>query len=197
MPTQSPDPAAEIRRRGLRVFVRPPQRRDARAFVAATAATHDLHRQWVKPPATAAEFAAYVARFAGRRSQDAAHATHAGFLACRVADEALVGVFNLSEIVRGSFQSAYLGYYALAPHTGQGYMGEALTLMLFAAFVRYRLHRVEANVQPDNERSIALVRAAGFTREGYSRRYVRIAGRWRDHERWAILAEDWRAQRSR
>ena len=56
------------------------------------------------------------------------------------------------------------------------------------------LHRLEASIQPANERSIALVRAAGFTREGFSRRYLKIGGRWRDHEHWAILAEDPRDQ---
>ncbi len=99
--------------------------------------------------------------------------------------------------MRGSFNCAYLGYYGLAPHAGQGYMSEGLAQVLAAAFGRLRLHRVEANVQPANERSIALLRTAGFVREGYSRRYVKIAGRWRDHERWAILAEDWRARRRR
>jgi len=197
MPTQTPDSAPETRCRGLRVHVRAPGRRDASAFVTAVAASRDLHRHWVHPPATAAEFNAYVARFAGRRSRDAATATHVGFLVCRAADDAPVGVFNLSEIVRGSFHSAYLGYYVLAPHAGQGYMGEGLTLVLMAAFRSLRLHRVEANVQPANLSSIALLRAGGFTREGYSRRYVKIAGRWRDHERWAILAEDWRARQRR
>jgi ribosomal-protein-alanine N-acetyltransferase len=179
------------------VCVRAPCRSDAAAFVAAVAASRAVHRRWVQAPATAAEFAAYLRRFAGRRARDPAAATHAGFLVCRVADGALVGVFNLSEIVRGSFNSAYLGYYAFAPHAGQGYMSEGLARVLAAAFGRLRLHRVEANVQPANERSIALLRTAGFVREGYSRRYVRIAGRWRDHERWAILAEDWRARRRR
>ena len=198
MPTRAPDPAPETRRRGdPRVYVRPPRRSDAPAFIAAVAASRGLHRHWVQPPATAAEFATYLARFAGPRARDPAHATHAGFLVCRVADDAPVGVFNLSEIVRGSFHSAYLGYYGFAPHAGQGYMSEGMALVLVATFRQLRLHRVEANVQPANARSIALVRAAGFTREGYSRRYVKIAGRWRDHERWAILAEDWRAQRRR
>jgi ribosomal-protein-alanine N-acetyltransferase len=72
-----------------------------------------------------------------------------------------------------------------------------LSLTLSFAFRQLKLHRVEVNVQPSNARSIALVRRAGFTREGFSRRYVKIAGRWRDHERWAMLVEDWRAQRRR
>jgi len=194
MPIRPSDAALTTRARGRRVYVRPPRRADTGAFVAAVTASRDLHRPWVKPPATAQEFAAYVARFAGAGARDPVRASRAGFLACRVADDAPVGVFNLSEIVRGSFDSAYLGYYALHPHAGHGYMGEALALVLAAAFRVLRLHRVEANVQPGNARSIVLLAAAGFTREGYSRRYLKIAGRWRDHERWAMLAEDWRAQ---
>jgi ribosomal-protein-alanine N-acetyltransferase len=197
MPTPSPDPALETRRPGLRVYVRPPRRSDSQAFVSAVAASRAVHSHWVQPPATGAEYSLYVARFAGPRSRQPAHATHAGFLVCRVADDAPVGVFNLSEIVRGSFESAYLGYYGLSPHAGQGFMSEGLALMLVVAFRKFRLHRVEANVQPANARSISLLRGAGFAREGYSRRYVKIGGRWRDHERWAMLAEDWRAQRSR
>ena len=197
MPTPSPDPALETRRPGLRVYVRPPRRSDSQAFVSAVATSRAVHRHWVQPPATGAEYSLYVARFAGPRSRQPAHATHAGFLVCRVTDDTPVGVFNLSEIVRGSFESAYLGYYGLSPHAGQGYMSEGLALMLVVAFRKFRLHRVEANVQPANARSISLLRGAGFAREGYSRRYVKIGGRWRDHERWAMLAEDWRAQRSR
>jgi len=101
---------------------------------------------------------------------------------------------NLSEIVRGSFQSAYLGYYALAPHAGDGYMSEGLELVLQAAFRNLKLHRVEANIQPRNAASLALVKRAGFRREGFSPRYLKVCGRWRDHERWAMLVDDWRAR---
>jgi [ribosomal protein S5]-alanine N-acetyltransferase len=64
-------------------------------------------------------------------------------------------------------------------------------VVLDTVFGELRLHRVEANIQPGNARSIALVRRLGFEKEGYSRRYLLIAGDWRDHERWALLAEDW------
>lgn len=110
----------------------------------------------------------------------------------RAGDGAVVGSIEISRIARGNFQSAYLGYAILPGHRGQGYMTEALQLALRHAFRALRLHRVEANVEPGNEPSLALVRRAGFTREGFSRRYLKIGGRWRDHERWALLAEDWR-----
>lgn len=131
-------------------------------------------------------------RFARR---DPLAVTHVALLACRCDDEAIVGTFIFGEVVRGLFQSAYMGYYAFAPHAGAGYMSEGLELALRFAFNALKLHRVEANVQPTNLRSLALVCGAGFVREGYSRRYVRIAGRWRDHVRMALLAEDWRAHR--
>src|SRR5262245_51861659 len=77
------------------------------------------------------------------------------------------------------------------PHAGQGYMTEGMALALDVAFRKLELHRVEVNIQPTNARSLALAQRIGFTREGFSRRYVKIAGRWRDHVRYAILAEDW------
>jgi ribosomal-protein-alanine N-acetyltransferase len=137
----------------------------------------------------------YVRRFGARAQRDPERATHAGMLVRRRLDDALVGVFNLSEIVRGSFHSAYLGYYAFPPHAGAGYMAEGLALALAFAFRTLKLHRIEVNVQPANVRSRALVEAAGFAQEGYSRRYLRIGGRWRDHVRYALLADDWRTRR--
>jgi len=71
-------------------------------------------------------------------------------------------------------------------------MTEALQLALRRAFMVLGLHRVEANIMPANLASIALVKRAGFQREGYSARYLKIAGRWADHERWALTVEDWR-----
>ncbi len=178
---------------GPRVYLRPPRAGDVAAYVAAAKASRALHGRWTRPPETAARFAAYVRRFAPR----GAAPTHAGFLAFRREDDALVGTFNFSEIVHGAFRSTYLGYFAFAPFAGRGYMTEGMALALDVAFRRLALHRVEVNIQPTNARSLALAQRVGFTREGYSRRYVKIAGRWRDHVRFAMLAEDWRALRRR
>jgi len=177
------------------VYLHAPRVADRAAFVAAAKGSRRLHGAWVRAPQTAAAYRDYAARYGERAQREPAAATHAGLVVRRVDDDAIVGVFNLSEIVRGAFQSAYLGYFAFAPHAGAGYMAEGLALALDVAFRRLRLHRVEVNVQPGNTRSQALVRGAGFVREGYSRRYLRIAGRWRDHVRYAMLAEDWRARR--
>ena len=111
------------------------------------------------------------------------------FLACNNETGAIAGVINVSQIYRGPFQSAYLGFYAMEGHQGHGLMREALGLTLRVAFDQLKLHRLEANVQPNNVRSVALVKSSGFRLEGFSPRYLKIAGRWRDHERWAILRE--------
>jgi ribosomal-protein-alanine N-acetyltransferase len=106
-------------------------------------------------------------------------------------DGTLVAVVNLSQIVRGSFQSCYCGFYANAATAGQGLTREALDLSLRYAFITLGLHRVEANVQPSNAASLRLVRRVGFRHEGFSPRYLHIDGAWRDHERFAITAEEW------
>lgn len=71
-------------------------------------------------------------------------------------------------------------------------MTEGLRLVITYAFEKLHLHRLEANIQPKNIKSIALVKRCGFRKEGYSPRYLKIGGRWRDHERWTILSEDWK-----
>jgi ribosomal-protein-alanine N-acetyltransferase len=115
-------------------------------------------------------------------------------LLCQSGDGAIVGRFHLNEIVRGAFRSAYMSYWVGAPFAGQGLMREGMELVLEHAFNAVDLHRVEANIQPTNAASIALAKGAGFRLEGYSERYLEIAGEWADHERWAMTVEDWRAR---
>lgn len=167
-----------------RVFLAPPAESDGAEFVSAMLASRELHRPWLWPPSSDAEFAVMLAR--SRQEQ------FETLLARRVEDRALVGYFNISNIIRGALQGAFLGYGAVAAHAGRGYMTEGLMLVLEHAFERLDLHRLEANIQPANARSLALARRCGFQREGFSPRYLRIGGQWRDHERWAIRAEQWR-----
>jgi [ribosomal protein S5]-alanine N-acetyltransferase len=196
MPISTTDPAPIVLRLpGSRVYLRPPRKGDGAAFLAASQASRRLHGAWVRPPMTAARFVAYVERYGEASIRNPTTATNAGLLVFRIEDDALAGVFNFSEIVRGAFHSAYLGYYAFAPHAGNGCMSDGLAVALAFAFRTLKLHRVEVNARPENARSLALVRRAGFVREGYSRRYLKIAGRWRDHIRLALLVEDWRTRR--
>jgi len=107
--------------RGTLVYLRRPVQRDASPFLTAVKSSKRLHRLWVEPPSTHSRFASYLRRFSGPSSRDAGHATHVGVLVCRREDNAPVGVFNFSEIVRGAFQSAYLGYYGFAEHPAGEY----------------------------------------------------------------------------
>ena len=168
-------------RRGSRVHLALPRRRDEHEVLALNRRSRGFHSPWVAPPRTPAQFTHYLARC---RAPDCI-----GLLIRRSEDDALLGSVELSQIARGRFQSAYLGYQIGAPFARQGYMTEALGLVLHYAFRQLHLHRLEANIQPENVASIALVERLGFHLEGYSPRYLKLGGRWRDHQRWAILAE--------
>ena len=169
------------------MILRPLHRADRDEFIAAMRASRRLHGRWLSPPTTPEAFGEWVLR-----ARQEAFET---MLTCRREDGAIVGYFNIGQIIRGYLQSAFLGYGAVAAYAGRGYMTEGLELVLQYAFTDLSLHRLEANIQPGNEASIALVRRCGFVKEGFSERYLKINGRWRDHERWAIRSEQWRARR--
>jgi len=173
----------------VRVRISPPTEADEAAFIAASRRSRALHGEWVQMPETPEAFAAYLARSRGDR--------RAFFLARLLEDGDIIGFLNLGEIIRGSLQGGFLGYGGVAGHEGKGLMSEAMQLVLREAFVTLKLHRIEANIQPGNAPSIALARRNGFELEGFSPRYLKINGRWRDHERWAIDAERWRGHRRR
>jgi ribosomal-protein-alanine N-acetyltransferase len=173
---------------GRRVVLRAPVAADVSELARLGRASQALHRPWVYPPTTARALTRWL---------EAAGPTRVRLVVCRRADGAIVGVVNLNEIVRAAFQSAYLGYYAFQSHAGQGYMTEGLGLVLRHAFRRLGLHRLEANIQPGNRASLGLVRRLGFRKEGFSPQYLKIGGRWRDHERWAIVREGCGAGRAR
>jgi ribosomal-protein-alanine N-acetyltransferase len=167
-----------------RVTLEAPSLRRQADFIAAVRRSRALHGALVSPPSTPAAYKTLL-----RRSRTPSKLAH---FVCTAEGE-LAGVININEIVRDGFQSGYLGYYAFVPHAGRGVMRAGLAEVLRLAFREYGLHRLEANIQPGNMRSIALARGLGFRYEGLSPRYLKLAGRWRDHERWALTVEDWKA----
>jgi len=172
-----------FRRHAVRVYLERPSRHREAEFLERVKASQKLHRPWLTAPYTSELYRDLVSR--------ARKPSYESYLVCLIETDELVGVINLSEIVRGLFQSAYLGYYAFEPFAGEGYMTEGVTLVLDQAFGPLGLNRLEANVQPRNKRSSRLVSRLGFRLEGFSPRYLKIGGRWRDHERWAVLADEW------
>jgi len=162
-----------------RLTLRPLQAADAEAFVAAARRSRQLHRPWLTAPCTAEDFKKHLARFEAPTSY--------AFVAEIGPTRQLAGALYLTNIVYGAFRSGYLSYCAFVPLHGQGHMKQALAQLVRIAFGKLGLHRIEANIQPGNSASIALVRGCGFVREGYSAAYLKIGGRWRDHERWALV----------
>lgn len=163
-----------------RICLRSPAAADEPAFLQSVRQSKPLHRPWVSPPSTPDAFGQYLDAMVLPANQ--------GYLVCLRATDEMVGVVNITNIVRGCFQSAYLGYYAFAGYERQGLMREGLQAVVKQAFGVLKLHRLEANIQPANQASLALVEACGFRKEGFSAHYLKIGGRWRDHERWAVNA---------
>jgi len=186
--TTRPAHAIEI---GPRVYLRYPQARDCEEFVAIRRSSRDHLEPW--EPRSPAGFDAFGQdQFAWilktRRQPDQER-----MFIFELHAPTLVGQVSLGAITRGPLQSAYMGYWTAADAVGKGFMTEAVGLMLRHAFGRLGLHRVEANIQPHNQPSRLVAQRNGFQLEGFSPRYLQIAGRWADHERWAITIEDWRA----
>lgn len=170
--------------RGRRVFLRYPALADAEEFITLARGSLGFHRGLVSPAVDSESFTDFLER----NGSDANEC----LLICLEDTGEIVGTINLSQIFYGPFKNAYLGYYLFESFTGEGFMTEALGLVLKYGFRKLKLHRLEANIQPENRASISVVKRCGFTKEGYSRKYLKIGGKWRDHERWAIIKEDWR-----
>lgn len=171
--------------KGKKVFLRQPKIGDYEEFAKLAFESRKFHKNLVSPPVEPKGFVELL-----ERNENPANEF---LLICRLEDKAIAGSVNLSQIFRRAFQNAYLGYYLFEKFTGHGLMNEAVSLMLSHAFKTLRLHRIEANVQPQNIASIKVLEKNGFTKEGFSRKYLKIGGRWRDHERWAIIVEDWKS----
>jgi len=172
--------------RSPRVQLRLLTPQDCEPFIRGAAASRELHGTWVNPPTDKVGYQATMERVGD---------SHAPLGVFSRDNGGLIGVFNFSQILLGFFCSAYLGYFVFEPYAGRGLMCEGLELTLHMGFEHLALHRIEANIQPGNAQSIALVRRCGFEQEGFSPGYLFIAGAWRDHQRWAIRREIWSPRR--
>ncbi len=105
-------------------------------------------------------------------------------------DEELVGSCIVSNVRRGVTQSCNLGYWAGEKFASQGYMSDAVRLLIPFVFDQLNLHRIEAACLPSNEPSKRLLKRVGFSEEGHARRFLKIDGDWRDHILFAMLADD-------
>ena len=158
---------------------------DEKIFMANIRRSRELHCAWVQVPTSAKAFQRYVQEM--NTAQDQA------YVAIRTDTQEMVGVVELQDIFRGDFQNAYLIYYGFAEQLQQGFMQNAVEQVIAKAFGQMKLHRLEANVQPDNLASIALLKACRFEKEGLSPKFLRKNGEWRDHERWALLNDRYAA----
>lgn len=166
------------------IELRPPSVHDETVFVATMNNSRDFHAPFINAPCTVEEFQTYLnkSKLEGERY----------YIAWNDKQQ-IIGVFNISGIMRGAFKSAYLGYYATKEFARKGFMSQALKLVLKEIFTSLDLHRIEANIQPTNTASIHLAIKNGFLKEGFSPRYLKINGIWHDHFRFALTLEDWLA----
>ena len=167
---------------GFRTFIQPPAPEDEEAFLAAMRDSVGLHYPWVSAPKNNAGWERYMARL----DRD----NEASFLVKRLEDGAICGVVNLNVITYEALCGAYVSYFGVTGQAEKGYMKEGLLQVIRHAFDKLGLHRLEANIQPENLSSIALAQSVGFKYEGFSPRLLKISGEWCDHERWAVLADD-------
>jgi ribosomal-protein-alanine N-acetyltransferase len=178
----------EVRRETRRVAIRRLTAADRQEFIELVKGSSSLLYPWVVLPSTEKEFDEYLQRFDGIAAEC--------LLVCDRATDAIVGVISISDIRRGPYQRATVGYNAFEPYAGQGYMTDGMHLVLRFVFEDLGLHRIEADIQPENVASQKLARKAGFRQEGYSPELICIHGVWRDHERWAITGNTGETLRS-
>lgn len=141
-----------------RVYLAAPSIEDAEHFLIEVHDSQDLHYPWVEAPKTLEQYQTYLHSIDNLKKFS--------FFIKHAMNDKIVGVVNISEVVRGCFQSGYLGFYAMKKYSGQGFMSEGLQLIVDHAFFNLKLHRLEANIQPDNHNSKFLVKSKKFRYEG-------------------------------
>ena len=180
-----------IVRVGTRTVLRFANADDGTEFIALLTRSREHLAPWMPRTARGSE-PSFANRFKRMLRPQCDDGTRLRLLACARDDGRIVGVVSLGGIAAWPTLDAHTGYWLAAGETGKGLMRDAVASMLDHAFEERCLHRVAANILPANRRSLALVRALGFAREGLLRGLIEIDGAWRDHECWALLSTEWR-----
>ena len=177
---------------GERVFLRPPKRRDALKWQKLRMSSKSFLVPW-EPSWDAASCSrrAYLRYF--KNSNYLANMDRAySFLIFKTDDKTLLGGINIGNVRRGVSQSASLGYWIGEKYARNGYMKEALKLLIPSLFVDLRLNRIEAATLEENIASKSLLKKIGFKKEGVLRKYLKINGTWRDHILYGLLENDFK-----
>lgn len=187
-PLHSIDPDAEIH--GRRVVLRHPSMQDYAAWAELRALSR-LHLtpwepQWARDELTRSAFRRRLRQAQREARDDQGYA----YLIFGETSPTLLGGLNIGNVRRGVAQAASLGYWMGAPHAGRGFMTDAVFAAVQFAFASLRLNRLEAACLPGNAASKRVLEKAGFRLEGRARRYLKIDGRWQDHDLYALLHDD-------
>lgn len=182
---------------GFRVYLRPPALTDYRPWSELRERNQfhlrDFEPEWPKDALSKDFFMRRLARQIKNWERDQGYA----FLIFSKQTQAVIGGININNVCRGAAQFASIGYWLDHDHQGEGYMTEALRLVLNHAFGSLRLHRINASCLPHNEKSIALLIRLGFHEEGFAEKYLEIAGKWQDHKLFGMNADRWARKQSR
>ena len=177
---------------GERVFLRPPKRRDALKWQKLRMSSKSFLVPWEPSwDASSCTRRAYLRYF--KNSNYLANMDRAySFLIFKTDDKTLLGGINIGNVRRGVSQSASLGYWIGEKYSRNGYMIEALKLLIPSLFVDLRLNRIEAATLEENIASKNLLKKIGFKKEGVLRKYLKINGNWRDHILYGLLESDFK-----
>ena len=177
---------------GQRIFLRPPKRRDALKWQKLRMSSKRFLVPWEPSwDASSCSRRAFLRYF--KNSNYLANMDRAySFLIFKIDDKTLLGGVNVGNVRRGVAQSASLGYWIGVNHARNGYMKEALQILIPTLFIDLRLNRLEAATLEENIASRNLLKKIGFKKEGVLRKYLKINGTWRDHVLYGLLENDLR-----
>ena len=194
-PSPGIDPDAEIR--GERACLRFPAMGDYAAWAELRALSrHHLtpwEPQWARDELTRSSFRRRLRQAQREVRDDLGYA----YLIFAETPLTLVGGLNVGNVRRGIAQTGSIGYWIGAPYAGRGLMTDAVRAVTHFAFASVRLNRLEAACLPSNAASARVLAKAGFRLEGRARQYLKIDGRWQDHDLYALLHDDPRPEPAR